>query len=463
MISPAAELVSRVERSICHHNLFRPGDAVVVALSGGADSTALLDLLSRLPGYNLTLVAVHLNHGLRGAESDADQEFCRALATGYAIPFETRFVDIKEIATVRRQNLEDTGRQARIAFLDEVSSKYGAAAVALAHHADDQAETVLMRLLRGSGVTGLAGMAYRNARGYARPLLDVTRSEIERYLLERGLEWREDSSNSDTAYLRNRIRHELLPLLEGYNPAIRSGLAATASLLSGDESFLIELTEQSFASTCRISGGKIHCSVVRLRSLHPALRRRVLRHAFCQSAGTLDGVSQRHVDALCDLIDSSRPNSRLAFPHGVTVSKEYDILTWAREDDTAYETGYELTIMEPGCYQLPGGGSITVEIVKTAGFSKDSGTVYFDPAKTPFPWLVRNYRDGDRMKPFGMDGRKKLKDIFIDRKIPHSERRRIPVLCSGSDIVWIPGVCFSELSRLSGDVHVVVKATCISR
>ena len=193
-----------------------------MALSGGADSAALLDLLSRLPGYNLHLVAAHLNHSLRGVESDADEEFCRLLAARYAIPFEARRIDVRRVAEESRLNLEDAGRRARIELFDEIRIKYGATAVALAHHGDDQAETVLMRLLRGSGMTGLSGMAYRNARGYVRPLLDITRPDIEQYLRGRGLEWREDASNSDTAYLRNRIRHQLLPLLEEYNPDIRA-------------------------------------------------------------------------------------------------------------------------------------------------------------------------------------------------------------------------------------------------
>ena len=179
---PGTALVSRVERIIRQQRLFRPGDTLVVALSGGADSTALLDLLSRLPDYNLRLIAAHLNHCLRAAESDADQEFCRELASRYALPFESRRIDIKSMASDSRLNLEDAGRRARIEFLDEIRREYGATAVVLAHHADDQAETVLIRLLRGSGMTGLSGMAYRNARGYLRPLLEISRAEIEQYL-----------------------------------------------------------------------------------------------------------------------------------------------------------------------------------------------------------------------------------------------------------------------------------------
>jgi len=459
MISPGSALVSRVERTVRQQRLFRPGDTLVVALSGGADSTALLDLLTRLPDYNLHLVIAHLNHCLRGVESDSDEEFCRMVAFRYDIQFESCRVDVKMAAAEKRLNLEDAARRARIEFLDEIGGKYGAAAVALAHHADDQAETVLMRLLRGSGMTGLSGMAYRNARGYVRPLLEITRSEIERYLRGCGLEWREDASNSDTIYLRNRIRHQLLPLLEEYNPAIRSCLAATASLLSGDEALLTELTDQAAADSCRGGEGRVVCSVAQLRTLNPALRRRVLRHALKQLSGSLYGVSQCHIDAIGDLVDSGRPNSRLPLPQGVTATREYDRLVLMQTDMAPLESDFELLITEPGCYQLPDGGSITVESTSAALFSTDPGTPCFDLAKTPFPWMVRTFRPGDRMTPFGMSGRKKVKDIFIDRKIPSSERMRIPLLLCGDDLIWIAGVCFSELCRIETSEAATVQVT----
>ena len=182
--------------------------------------------------------------------------------------------------------------------------------------------------------------------------------------------WREDASNSDTTYLRNRIRHQLLPLLEGYNPAIRSCLAATASVLGGDEALLEELTEQAFTGSCLMGRGRIVCSIGQLLVLNPALRRRVLRHAFKQLTGTLEGMSQRHIDAICTMTDSDRPNSRLALPQGVTAVREYDRLVWMRTDEaelrlrsaTDLENEYELVITEPGSYQLPCGGSVTVDI-----------------------------------------------------------------------------------------------------
>lgn len=459
MNSSDASLISRLERTVRQQRLFLPVDTLVVALSGGADSTALLDLLSRLPGYNLHLIVAHLNHCLRGVESDADQEFCRRAALRYNVPFEVRRIDVRDMASDSGLNLEDAGRRARIEFLGEVRSRYDAAAVVLAHHADDQAETVLMRLLRGSGMTGLSGMAFRNARGFVRPLLEISRLEIEQYLVGLGLKWREDASNSDTIYLRNRIRHQLLPLLEEYNPAIRSCLAATASVLGGDEELLAEMTEQAFSSLCRLEDDGIVCSAAKLRTLNTALRRRVLRHAFKLLAGTLNGVSQRHIDAICYLIDSGRPNSRLVLPQTVTAVREYDRIVLKRTDGADTDTGFELLITEPGIYRLPSGGTLTVDSTETASYSTDSCSVCLDPSRTPFPWLLRPFRSGDRMVPFGMSGRKKVKDIFIDRKIPHSGRRRIPLLFCGDDLIWVAGVCASELSRIDDAPVAMVMVT----
>lgn len=459
MSSPCTALIDRLEQTVLLQQLFQPGDTLVVAFSGGADSTALLDLLIRLPDYNLNLIVAHLNHCLRGAEADADQEFCRVIADRYNVPFEVRRVDIKNMASESGLNLEDAGRRARIQFLDETRTKFDAAAVVLAHHADDQAETVLMRLLRGSGMTGLSGMAFRNARGYIRPLLEISRAEIEQYLLGLGLKWRDDSSNSDTIYLRNRIRHQLLPLLEEYNPAIRSCLAATASVLAGDEELLVELTEQAAAVACREEDDGIVCSVAQLRSLNTALRRRVLRHAFRQLTGTLEGVSQRHIDALCDMLDSDRPNSRLSLPQTVTAVREYDFIALKSTVGEDQGTGFELLITEPGLYRLPSGGAISVGLTTSESLSTESGSVCLDLATAPYPWLVRTFRPGDRIRPFGMSGRKKVKDIFIDRKIPASERRRIPLLFCADDLVWIAGVCASESTRVVTPAATVVRVS----
>lgn len=451
-----AELLFRVANTINKKGLFRPSDTLVVGVSGGADSTALLDILAKLPDYNLKLIVAHLNHCLRAAESDADEQFCRELAASYKIPFESRRVDVNRTAAEGRLSLEDAGRRVRIDFFDEIRIKYGATTVILAHHADDQAETILMHLLRGSGTTGLSGMAYKNDRDYVRPLLDVSRYEIEQYLRCCSLNWRDDSSNIDAKYLRNRIRHELLPVLKTYNPDIRSSLSATAKILGDDEELLAELTRELFSTTCKVEERRILCDIARLRSLKRGMLNRILRYAFRQLTGTLELIGKRHIDAICGIIESDRPNSRLTLPHQVLAIRDYDQLSLVLQDYNVYETDFELLINGYGYYELPNGTSISVEAVSQLPTYPGTDSACFDLTKTPFPWTVRTFRSGDRIMPFGMTGRKKVKNLFIDRKVPLSERKRIPLFFCGEDLIYIAGVCTSEICRYNGSSATLV-------
>lgn len=446
-----AELVSRVAGTIREQQLFRPGDTLIVALSGGADSTALLDLLGRLPGFDLRLVAAHLNHCLRGAESDGDEEFCRSLADDRGIPIEIMRVDVKHYAAAGGLNLEDAGRRARIAFLEQIREKHCAVAIVTAHHGDDQAETVLMRLLRGSGMTGLSGMQYRNRRGHLRPLLDVTRAEIERYLAELGLAWREDASNRDLDFLRNRVRYELLPLLEQYNPAIRRTLTATAAILSDENALLDSLAERAFEACWRSShDSSLVCGTAGFKAHPPALQRRMLRLACLRLAGNLEGFTLAHIESIRQLPDSPRPNARLSLPQGLAAMREYDRLVLRLEPRETAVVAEDIVITAPGSYRLPWGGSLEVETCAgPVDFNQlPANVACFDMARTPFPWLVRSFRAGDRIVLFGMTGRKKVKDVFIDRKVPLIDRRRIPLMFCGDELVWIAGVCASESCRI---------------
>ncbi|MDD2366264.1 MAG: tRNA lysidine(34) synthetase TilS [Desulfuromonadaceae bacterium] len=449
-------LLQRLMQTVQQNRLFNPGDTLIVGISGGADSTALLDMLVNLTGYNLTIIAAHLNHSLRDSESDADEEFCRELATGYKVLFEVRRVDLKDIANSRGLNLEDAGRGERIRFLDEMRIRYSAASVLLAHHRDDQAETVLMRLLRGSGMTGLSGMAYRNERGYLRPLLDISREEIERYLLQSSLKWREDSSNSDTIYLRNRIRHELLPILETYNPAIRSRLSLTAEIIKRDNELLEDLTDQTFKKLFKVEGGRAICGISDITKLNTALQLRVLRQAVKEITGTLAEITHSHINAVFDLIYSSRPNSKISLPNNTIAVREYEHLFLTQSEEVKYDDSI-LKLTAPGIYKLPVGGSITVNLLDSRDITATGSSVCLDLQKLPFPWHIRTFMPGDRMTMLGMKGRKKVKDIFIDRKVPLSERRRIPLLFCGEDLVWIAGICVSELSRFDTSPETIVR------
>ncbi|QEM68085.1 tRNA lysidine(34) synthetase TilS [Geobacter sp. FeAm09] len=451
----------RVARTIREHGLFAPGDTVIVALSGGADSTALLDLLSRLPGCAPRLVAAHLNHCLRGPESDRDEEFVRTLAARYRIPLECRRVDVNTYAQTERLNLEDAGRQARIAFLDELRHSWQAAAVALAHHADDQAETVLMRLLRGAGPGGLSGMSYRNGRSFIRPLLEFSRDELVAYLTARGLTWHEDASNLDTTFLRNRIRHELLPLLESYNPAIRERLAATAAVLSDEHAFLDRLAHQVVDQSCTQDGGTLACHLPTVAGQPPALRRRVFRLLLERLAGNLKHFSNRHIAALEHLLESSRPNAALNLPQGIAAVREYDTLLVRRTTEPPSPPAEaELEITDVGHYRLPGGAHLTLTLVAAPAAVEPlpAATALFDPDRAPFPWHVRMFRPGDRLAPYGMAGNKKVKELFINAKVPPSRRCIIPLLFSGDTLLWVCGLRTSRLASLDGTSTRAIRA-----
>ncbi len=460
MTTISTTLPAHVARSIREQRLFAPGDTIIVALSGGADSTALLDLLSRLPGLSPRLVAAHLNHCLRGPESDRDEEFVRSLAEQYRIPLECRRVDVKEHSRRERLNLEDAGRRARIGFLSELRDSRQATAVALAHHADDQAETVLMRLLRGAGPGGLAGMPYRNGREYIRPLLGVTRAELAAYLAERGLAWREDESNQDTAFLRNRIRHDLLPLLEQYNPAIRERLAATAAVMSDEHHLLNQLAMEVVDRACTMDGDTYTCSVKHLTEEPPALRRRILRLLLERLAGNLDHFTGRHIAAMEHLLDSPRPNAALNLPQRITVLREYGSLVLRRTFATPLPAMGELAITGTGHYPLPGGASLTLTSVPAAAVFEPlaSDTALINPDRNPFPWHVRMFQNGDRIVPFGMTGSKKVKELFIDAKVPLSQRRSIPLLFCGDTLLWVCGLRASQLARLDDTSDRAIRA-----
>lgn len=450
------DLHKRLTDAILGKGLFRPGDTLIVGLSAGADSTALLDLLATLPAFPLRLVAAHLNHCLRGGDSDADELFCRDTAARYGIPFASRRVDVRAIAGEYSCGLEDAGRRARIGFFDELAATWKAAAVVLAHHADDQAETLLMRLLRGAGTSGLAGMSSRNGRGYVRPLLEITRAEIETYLTGRGLSWREDASNRDTAFVRNRIRHELLPLLESYNPSVRRALAATAGILSGEDGLLSALAAKAAEGVCRMSADTASCDIPLLGTYPIPLQRRIIRQMLFHTAGNLEHFTNRHVENILLMIRSERPNIRNDLPQQIVVVRGYDTLTIGRRGRPALEPP-EIMIDGPGLYQLPDGSRILIALSPASAVPEKPATTFcFDADRAPFPWHVRTFRPGDRIRPLGMNGRKKVKNLFIDEKVPVALRTRIPLVFSAGELIWAVGLRTSHCARIDNSSSRIV-------
>jgi len=455
-VTTTCDLHRRISDVIRTQNLFKSGDTLIIGLSGGADSTALLDLLATLPAMPLRLVAAHLNHCLRGTDADEDEQFCRDLAVRYGIPFVNRRVDVKSLASAECLNLEDAGRRARITFFNELLTTWQARAVVLAHHADDQAETILMRLLRGSGMAGLAGMPWRNQRGYVRPLLEISRKEIETYLTKRGLSWREDVSNLNLTFLRNSIRHELLPILERYNPAIRKTLTTTATIL-GEENLLLEtMAEQAAGQICHYTEIDATCNITLLKAQPLAMQRHIIRLMLSKVAGTLDNFARKHLNDILSITISLRPNLQINLPHELVALKEYDRLTIMRPLETALHE-WELTIPGPGSYQLPDGSLLRVALsTAPAGTVRTANSVFFDADRASFPWHLRTFRPGDRIQPLGMNGRKKVKDIFIDAKVPLAQRTRTALVFCRNELIWVVGLRMSHLARVDAlSSHIV--------
>ena len=429
--------------------LFAPGETVVVAVSGGADSVVLLDLLVRLAELRLNLVVAHLNHGLRGDASDGDERFVARLAAGYGLPCALRRVEVAADAACDRLSLEEAGRRARYAFFDDTARAHGAASIALAHHRDDQAETVLIRLLRGAGGGGLSAMESCSQGRLKRPLLKVPRREIERYLSSRGLDHRTDESNADTTILRNSIRHELIPLLTRYNPKVVERLAATAEILACDEELLAELTETAFRRLSACDRLQVVLDAAALALEPRGLRLRLYRRALLERRGDLREIGLAHLEAIDRLVASARPNARLKLPGECSVQRSYGSLFF-RAREHALDPGFELTVPGEGSYPLPAGGHLQVRRVpRPAVLDPGSRRVaLLSPEAAPFPWTLRSFLPGDRFTPLGMQGGQKVKALFINEKIPPGERGRIPLLLSRGRILWVLGVRMAEEARV---------------
>jgi tRNA(Ile)-lysidine synthase len=457
-------MLKQISQFIRANNLFATGDTLVVAVSGGADSVALLDILVSLRDLRLKLVVAHLNHMLRGEESAGDEEFVRNLAESYGLPFVLRRADVEEIARQERRSLEDAGRSARYALFDEVAATHRACSVALAHHADDQAETVLLRLLRGAGGSGLCAMAPRSAGRYVRPLLAVSRSEIEVYLRKRGIAWRNDSSNGDGSFLRNRVRHELIPFLRGYNPSISRRLSATAEALAADEEFLDAATKEAFARHAVSSADRVTLSVPGARSEPRGIRLRLYRRAVLQAKGDLARISFRHLQALERLIFSAAPHQTLTLPDAVRAERCYEEVAFSSIEESSPLLHGDIFLDSPGIYPLPGWGTLSVDFAHHPGELKSTPatTAYFDLEQAPFPWRIRGFRPGDRFSPFGMTGHKKVKELFIDSKIPLSARRLIPLLFCGETLLWVGGVRRSSAASLTERTITTVRVEILS-
>ncbi len=418
--------------------MLRPGQRLGVATSGGADSVCLLDALCRLASSERwRLTVVHVNHGLRGEESNADERFVGEIARVRDLEFRTICADL----VTAGGNLEEAAREVRLQYFRSLIGDGVVDRVATGHTRSDQAETVLFRFLRGSGTAGLAAILPVTREGLVRPLIEVTRADVIDYLRQNELTWREDSSNQDDGFARNRIRHHLLPQLAAeWNPSIEETLARTAAWARDEEEDWRARVEPLMGEARQLFDGAIVVPVESLAGVSPALARRYIRSIFARVKGDLRAITLAHVDRVLEMTQTSDGNDRAQAP-GLDVMRSFE---WIRVGRPAPPAPRDfLFSANPPCrIELPGGYCLSFDLAESGStpesvYNSDVGRL--DWHRLACPLEVRNYRPGDRYQPVGTPGETKIKTMFQDARVPLWERRTWPVLAAGGVIVWSRG------------------------
>lgn len=468
-------LLEKVKKTIEKYQMFTIKARIVVGVSGGSDSTTLLHLLLQLRDeYKLKLWVAHLNHQLRGKEAEEEARWVKIFASKIGIPLISDSLDVATLAKREKLTLEEAGRMARYDFFEHVSNQVSANKIAVGHTASDQVETVFMRLMKGTGLDGLSGIP--PVRGIIiRPLIEIFHKEVEEYCERNNLKFCVDSSNNDTSFLRNRIRLDLLPLLsQEYNPQIGKILLQMSKNLREDADLIRRNGEKEFGKILieeREDKNQRWLVLDRekLFRLHPALQKRVLREGIGRIKGNLKEISSEHLDSILDL-DGKRGTKQLSLPGNLVIQKQYkDLLIKRGESKNIPFARYLVVPGKTDLSQL----NLTLEtrlisvkpdffltssfmdlrekatLDEVSGFPEEE--VFFDFDKLKPPLFLRNREKGDRFCPLGMKGSKKIKDFFIDLKIPMEKREKIPILVNRGKVAWIMGHRIDERFKIDNN------------
>lgn len=430
-------MLQTVRQTIADYHMLQPGEPVLVALSGGADSVTLLCALRQL-GYPVR--AFHLNHCLRGAESDRDEAFCRALCARLGVELQTARAEVAAQAHREAKGVEETARRIRYQKLHDAAQ---GSRIATAHTADDNLETMLFHLVRGTGPKGLAGIP--PVRGQIiRPLLRVERAQVEAYLASMGQGFVTDSSNAEQTYTRNRIRHRVIPALRDVQPAAAQAAARLGELLRQDEDCLHGLACDCLAQAARPDGA---WEIAPLRQAHPAVRSRTLRQMLARCGMPLRDVTAQHIQALERLLESGNPSACCMLPHGCIARREYDALRLLSEQPPAAQPYVPLAA--PGRVLWAGRVEVCVQpIEKNEDFYKSFNTFCVDCGTIDFTSLcVRSRKPGDRLRLTEKGGSRTLKKLLIDRKIPRFRRDSLAVVADKNGVIAVQDIGM-DCSRL---------------
>ena len=460
------DIVQKIQKTISRYDMLASGDRVLVAVSGGPDSVVLLDVLDKLKEtFSLEMVVAHFDHSLRPEDDERETRFVASLAASKNLPFMTQKA-LSPPATSGK-SLEEEARNWRYEFLDHARDAHGAQKIALGHTLDDQAETVIMRLLRGSGPAGLSGIPPVRNHHIIRPLIEITRQEILDYIDRLDLQYITDPSNFEKHHLRNRIRLDLLPQLKTYQPRIVQILGQTAGIMRDETGWMETEAERWISEFVEVIGTEKYLVPLKaLGVLAVAFQNQVIRQIIKGVQGGLRRISLRHIDAIKSLLEG-RPQAHLNLPNGVMVKKSYETLLFAKKSDEfehQENNGFHHILNVPGVFNLDAiSCTVTIEEIKTEEISsKDSSSPWvacFDADRIEYPLIVRSFLPGDRFVPLGMTGHKKVKDFFVDRKIPSHVRRRLPLLCQGKNPIWVCGLRIDNRFKVRSETEKVVRVS----
>ncbi len=454
------ELIDTVKVTIKKYAMISQGEHLLIALSGGTDSVCLLKALSMLKDeLEISLSAIYIDHQLRPDETPFEIDFCKKICDSLSIPLTIKSIDVLSYAISEKISKQEAARELRYRAFYEAAFELKADKIAIGHNADDQAETILIRLIRGAGPLGLAGIPPVRQK-IIRPLIEIERSEIEAFIDAHDIGYVIDSSNLIDRYLRNKIRHIIMPEIKNINPSVVKTISRTADIYRSEERYFdILVTKSIMKMISRKNDQSIELFISPLEMLDPVILRRVLRRAVDETKG-LKGITFIHIEDIIKLVKNGRAGDRIYLPGNIRVIKKYSVLTITSEEPKKLNT-----------YILDNSGSIYLKEVSLTLFAElidydnienidsDKKTAFINADKIQFPLSIRSRVNGDYFYPLGFGKKKKLQDYFVDEKIPRDERDAIPLLINNDEIAWVVGHRIDERYKVDKSVKKVLKCS----
>ena len=437
----AQAMEKKFNETLAKYHMLSENDSVIAAVSGGADSVCMLYLLLQA---GVKPVVIHVHHMIRGGEADRDAQFVSALSARLGLKCEVVYKDVPSLAASEGLSLEQAARELRYEALFQSAQRLNIKKIAVAHNLNDQAETMLLRLIRGSGLAGLGGMLPVRADGIIRPLLGFTRSEIEGYCAEKDISYIQDSTNASEEYSRNYVRARVIPVMEQLNPALCQTLANSARLMARDEEYLSLRAKKEYKRLAGPFKKGVALQAGELAKLDKAIAARVVRLAVEETCGLKD-ITAGQIESVLDLINAGT-GKWVSLKRGAGAQKSYGQIIFAEREEQTEDFAFPF---EFGIFRA---GSITITVSAAEKFEgRTAAEEYFDLSKVPQDAVIRNRRPGDVIFPLGAPGVKKLKDYFIDKKVPRWRRERLVLLASGQEILAVVGMTVSEKIAVGKD------------